>query len=258
MNKNIQLTIALLLISIASLQQAAAQSASGIALVNQSDRNAGGRVDEEVIYQVSRIDRLMEGDYDGKATFGSLKKYGDFGLGTFEGVDGEMACLDGQFYQIKTDGVAYNVKGGIKTPFANLTWFKADETVKLTQPMTLSKLQAYMQENLVEPEGYYAIRISGEFEYVKTRSVHSQQEPYPPLADVIAQQVAFEFEQIEGTMVGFFFPDEVAGENVTGFHFHFLTENLKSGGHLLDCRIKNVTVAVDRSSGIKWTAREGN
>lgn len=207
-------------------------------------------VDKDAIYQVSRLDFLSEGQYDGITTYGALKKYGDFGLGTFEAVDGEMIGLDGLFYQVKTDGVAYSVSRGLKTPFANVTWFEADETITIDKPMTLAELQAYLESRIKGLEGYYAIRVDGQFEYVKTRSVHVQQEPYPPLADVIAQQVTFEFEQIKGTMVGFRFPEAAAGENVTGFHFHFLTGNREAGGHLLDCRIQKGTVAIDHSSGI--------
>jgi hypothetical protein len=34
-------------------------------------------------------------------TFEALARHGDFGLGTFDALDGEMIAIDGTFYQIK-------------------------------------------------------------------------------------------------------------------------------------------------------------
>ena len=44
----------------------------------------------ETLSQVSTINALLAGVYDGILTVGELKGYGDFGIGTFEGLDGEM------------------------------------------------------------------------------------------------------------------------------------------------------------------------
>ena len=38
----------------------------------------GQKADPEVIYQVSTLDALVRGDYDGKTACGSLKRRGDF------------------------------------------------------------------------------------------------------------------------------------------------------------------------------------
>lgn len=193
-----------------------------------------GQQEEEEIFQVSRLDSLMIGKYDGKTTYGALKNYGDFGVGTFNAVDGEMVALDGVFYQVKTDGVAYPVKKNLKTPFAVVTHFEEDLAFDIEQSMTLQELLAFISSKLEGQEGYYAIRVDGKFKYAKTRSVHAQDKPYPPLAEVVAGQEIFELEEVQGTMVGYSLPDEVAGENAVGYHFHFLTADRHAGGHLLD------------------------
>jgi hypothetical protein len=41
------------------------------------------------VYQVSTISSLLAGGYDGETTVGELLGHGGFGLGTFNGVDGE-------------------------------------------------------------------------------------------------------------------------------------------------------------------------
>lgn len=205
--------------------------------------------EEEEIFQVSRLDSLLVGQYDGKTTYGALKHYGDFGVGTFDALDGEMVALDGNFYQVRADGVAYPVKNRLKTPFAVVTQFQADLAFEIDQRMSLAALLDTISTKL-DGEGYYAIRVDGDFQYAKTRSVHAQSVPYPPLTAVVADQEVFEFENIQGTMVGYFLPEEVAGENAVGYHFHFLTADRQAGGHLLDGIIQRGTVSIDISSGL--------
>lgn len=204
---------------------------------------------EEEIFQVSRLDSLLVGQYDGKTTYGALKHYGDFGVGTFNAVDGEMVALDGNFYQVKADGVAYPVKNSLKTPFAVVTQFDADMAFEIDQRMSLATLLDSISAKL-DGQGYYAIRVDGDFQYAKTRSVHAQSVPYPPLTEVVADQEVFEFENIQGTMVGYLLPEEVAGENAVGYHFHFLTADRQAGGHLLDGIIQRGTVSIDISTGL--------
>jgi acetolactate decarboxylase len=73
---------------------------------------------KNAIFQVSTLAAsLGASDYEGKITISELKKHGDFGIGTFDGLDGEMVGLDGQFYLAKADGIAYPVEGSMRTPF---------------------------------------------------------------------------------------------------------------------------------------------
>ena len=53
----------------------------------------------ETIYQVALLQSLTQGYYDGIILVSELKQHGDTGIGTFEGVNGEMIVLDGKVYQ---------------------------------------------------------------------------------------------------------------------------------------------------------------
>ena len=97
-------------------------SLSGCLSSQTNDEVPYQQVNEDVLFQTSTIDALLEGVYDGDITFGELKEHGDFGLGTFNGLDGEMLELDGNVYQIKTDGVAYPVDESMSTPFSAVTF----------------------------------------------------------------------------------------------------------------------------------------
>lgn len=200
---------------------------------------------EEVLYQTSTINALLEEVYDGNVTVKELKRHGDLGLGTFNQLDGEMIGLEGEFYQIKADGIAYPVDDKMKTPFAVVTFFWPDKTIVLKKTVNFKQLEQYLDSVLPTRNIFYAFKIEGTFKYVKARSVPRQNKPYQPLVEIVMDQPIFEFHDVKGTLVGSWFPGYMKGINVPGYHFHFITENKKAGGHLLECLTENVEIEID-------------
>lgn len=205
----------------------------------------GIRTDRDTLFQESTIGALMQGVYDGGLTVGELRSYGDFGIGTFDALDGEMLVLDGVVYQAVLDGTMQAVPDSATTPFAAVTFFDADQVVVLNRQMDLDQLQSYI-DGLLDSENYfYAVRIDGKFGFVKTRSVPAQNQPYPPLSEAVKNQQVTEFRDVEGTVVGFRSPPYVEGVNVPGYHFHFVDRDRKKGGHVLGLLTSDVTVSID-------------
>jgi len=202
----------------------------------------------ETLSQVSTMEALMEGLYDGVMTYGELERYGDFGIGTFDNLDGEMVGFDGNFYQVRTDGVAYEVSDNMTTPFADVTFFDADLRQDLPEHIDYEQLKEYVDGILPTVNIFYAIKVEGTFSYMKTRSVPAQEKPYPPLEEVIKHQTTFVFNNTEGTMVGFRWPEFVTDINVPGYHLHFLNGNRDAGGHVLDFVVEDAVVSVDYTS----------
>ena len=209
---------------------------------------AGGR---DVLFQTSTLPALMQGSLDGELTCGRLKAHGDFGLGTFHALDGEMIVLDGRIYRIPADGVAQPVTDDAETtPFAAVTFFEPDKTTTLTGSLDFKHLSAAIDAMLPTKNVPYAVKITGKFKHVKTRSVPRQSKPYPPLVEIAAKQPTFELHTVEGTAVGFRLPDYVQGVNVPGYHLHFLTADRKAGGHILKLTASDVKVEIDSCSAI--------
>lgn len=75
------------------------------------------------VYQTSTMGALLDGVYDGDVTIRELLRHGNFGLGTFNGLDGEMLVLGGICYQLRGDGSVTIADPDERTPFAVLTWF---------------------------------------------------------------------------------------------------------------------------------------
>src|SRR4030042_322355 len=205
--------------------------------------------EKETLTKVSTIDAILNGVYDGVMTYDILKGYGDFGIGTFNALDGEMLAFNGDFYQIRSDGIAYPLANTMETPFASVTFFDVDYTGKLPEGLNYAELEEYLDSILPSENTFYAIKIEGTFSYMKTRSVPVQEKPYKPLVEVTKNQPVFEFNTVEGTLVGFRSPPYVAGVNVPGYHLHFLTRNKDAGGHVLEFIIVQADISIDYTSG---------
>lgn len=198
---------------------------------------------DNTIYLCAPVNALVEGLYEEKIPFTEIKGHGDFGLGTFDDLDGEMVMLDGQIFQINSAGRVQRVPDHALTPFACVTFYKPFSRDILERELTYPQFLDWLNTLLPSPNIFYALRIEGAFAYVKTRSV-PKQENYRPLVEVAREQPTFEFYDIAGTLAGFFTPTYMSSLSVPGMHLHFLSDDFQHGGHLLECRPRALRVSV--------------
>jgi acetolactate decarboxylase len=203
------------------------------------------RGEDHGVFQSSTIGALMEGVYDGEMTCGELAEHGDFGLGTFDALDGEMVALDGRFFRARSDGRAYPVSPSATTPFAVMTRFEPTVQVTWAAPTDWRALREAMDRALPSKNLFYAIKVRAHFHHIKVRTVPCQRRPYPPLVQIARGQPEFSHENIEGTLVGFRFPEYTQGINVAGYHMHFLDATETVGGHVLELRMRDAIVDLD-------------
>jgi acetolactate decarboxylase len=199
---------------------------------------------EDELFQVSTLSALSAGGYDGLITLDDLLEEGDFGLGTFDALDGEMIVLDGTVYQVPANGIAQEPDGDVTTPFAAVTTWDADSEHEFPEPLSCADLQSAI-DALIDTSAPYAIKVEGRFTTLLARSEEPQEPPYAPLEDVLKGQIEFQLEDVTATMAGFRLPDYMANSNAAGYHFHALTEDEQAGGHVLDCQTASVTVELD-------------
>lgn len=193
------------------------------------------------LFQTSLMTALLGGVYEGAVTYGELHRHGDFGLGTFNDLDGEMVGFDGVFYQVRSDGSAIVVKDDQRTPFAVVTFFRPEERWSVMNPVSKQDLQSAIEAK-TDANLFTALKVSGLFDRVVTRTVQRQQKPYPNLTDATAHQAETSFRATSGTLAGFCTPAYAQGIGVAGFHLHFLQEDKLAGGHVLDYTLRNGTV----------------
>jgi acetolactate decarboxylase len=195
---------------------------------------AGSRPRPAVVYQTSVIAAFQEGVYDGTESLAELQRHGDFGLGAFAGIDGELVLLDGKAWRVSADGHVRAAAPGDAVSFVVATFFKDARRIPLHSISDLAALQAALDGAGPSKNSVWAVRVKGRFRYAKTRAIALQKPPYKCLAEVAKTQSVFELRERAGTLVGFRYPAYAAGVNVPGYHFHLLTTERDAGGHVLE------------------------
>ncbi len=216
--------------------------------------NTQAETDRETIYQVALLQSLAQGYYDGIIKVSELKKHGDIGIGTFEGVNGEMIVLDGKVYQALGDGTVREAADDETVPFCNVTFFDKDGSVELSDINDANALKEKLNA-MVEQNGknlFYFVKMSGTFEKMNVRSEIKQERPYKTLDKALeTDQREFNYDNIMGTVVALYCPDYMNGLNTPGWHFHFISDDKTKGGHLLDLQFAKATAEYDATPGFE-------
>jgi acetolactate decarboxylase len=209
--------------------------------------NALAQTKNNTLYTAGHASAFIGGLYDAFYPYSKVKQHGNFGLGAPDKLDGEVLILDGRIYQTQSTGRTFEVKDSELTPFAVVNFFKADKVLKPRITLSKDQLYAYLDSALSNKNGIYAIRIKGTFNAIKTRAFPPvTKKPYLPLAEMLALQHFFTFSNIKGTLVGYRIPAYMDGPNITGYHFHFLSDDKKGGGHIIDLITGSVTIEIDQ------------
>ncbi len=209
--------------------------------MSQRKKSAGK---SDILYLCAPVNALVEGIYEEKIPLQEIKRHGDFGLGTFNHLDGEMVLLDGRVYQICGNGQVNRITdNSALTPFAAVTFYHPLSHENLAKEMPYESFLDWLGALLPSPNIFYAIRIEGTFSRIRARSV-PRQENYRPLAEAAKGQSLFHWQDIQGTLAGFFTPSFLPSVSVPGLHLHFLSDDLGRGGHLLECVPREVRVGV--------------
>ncbi|WP_272913366.1 acetolactate decarboxylase [Criblamydia sequanensis] len=184
--------------------------------------------------QYSGIEAFDLKDYDGSLRISNLSHYGDFGLGSFNALDGELIYFDGNAYHATSDGRLKPADSESLLSCAYFTKFDSKTSVQL-EDLRLSFLFQKIKNSFSHPgQIFSALRINGFFNMIRLRSVPPQKKPYPAIEEVVKEQALYIYKNVSATVIGFYFPTYFNGLTYSGFHLHFITNDLKHGGHVLD------------------------
>lgn len=205
---------------------------------------------EDTLYQISLLNALMLGDYDGIVTVDEFLLHGDTGIGTFDTLDGEMIMIDGVVYKATHTGEVERQSGSETIPFAIAVHFDAEVVQAVGNRLqSIGEIKEFLDSSIGNHENdfnsCYAATIQGEFPMVHVRSVPPQEKPYKQLSAIASTQPEFIHNNIKGTVVAFRFPDYMDKINLPGWHLHFISDDRTIGGHLLDATISSGTLSLD-------------
>ncbi|VVC75399.1 Alpha-acetolactate decarboxylase [Aquicella siphonis] len=199
------------------------------------------------LFQLGNASALFSGAIEGEITYRQLKTKGDFGLGTFNGIRGEMVALDGNFYKIGQKGETIPVNPDWKTPFVELVTFSQNKAVHFDMVRDYVVLKQSISSKLENKNIPYAIKVTGIFKFLKLRS----RSPRVALRTQDVIEETYFVENVKGTLVGFWFPEYLLSLTVPEFHFHFIADDRRLSGHVLELKAENVDVTINRINQIE-------
>ncbi|AUR51286.1 acetolactate decarboxylase [Aquella oligotrophica] len=203
------------------------------------------------IYQTGTINSLLEAVYAGDTSMEQMLQHGDFGLGALDNIDGELIIHEGICYRADATGKLHILDKDIHTPFAVVNKFIPEQkfTVK---DLDFKSLEAVVAEHFISSNLIYAIRVTGKFQHLDLRSEHCTCRPYKRLTEILPNlQTTFIASNVSGVMVGVWFPKYMAQLNVPGFHFHFIDDLRRLGGHVFGFQLEEATIELQVLHGFQ-------
>lgn len=206
--------------------------------------------ERESLNQVALLQSLAQGYFGGTVTVKDMRALGDTGIGTFEGLNGEMIMLGGTVYQALGDGRVVVADDTVAVPYATVTYFDNDLSVELKDVKDKEAFEEILDKEVKKSgeNSFYMIKLHTEFSSILFRSEYGSQKPYPTLVEALkGKQTEFTTQNIKGTLVGLYCPNYMGGLNSPGWHFHFISDDRKQGGHILALSLKKGTVELDKT-----------
>lgn len=207
------------------------------------------------MYQVSTLQALSLGHTRSVIQVSELKQNGDTGLGTFEGVDGEMIMLDGHCYRAMEEGAVEEAPDQMGVPFCSVSRLAGRRTYDFTATENIETLKNHLN-NCIERDfglnSMHMVRIDGDFEVVHARSESAYHAIHVSLKDMLSKtQKSFCFTDVKGTLVCVYYPDYMDGINAAGWHLHFVSDDRTRGGHVFELSMRSGHARIDKISRIE-------
>ena len=204
-----------------------------------------------VLYQLALFQSVAQGEYYGASTVGAFKEHGDFGMGIFEAVNGELIMLDGVVYQALHDGSVVIPSDDTPIPYGNCAFFTPDIDLPDITCDSLTDLEEILDTAVLKygKNQFYFAKIHGCFPLVRIRSELKQEEPYRMLNIALrTDQREYRYEDLSGTMIGLFCPAYMQSMNAPGWHFHFISDDGSAGGHMTGAILQDCKAALCKMS----------
>ena len=188
------------------------------------------------VTQFAVLDALLAGTYESGMSVGEALGHGDFGIGCCDRLGGEVVIVDGKAFECTVDGPPAAMTKAEPLPFVDIAEFAASESLAVSD-LDLAGFTAAVEGRLLSRNLFHAVRLDGVLARVRIRATPRQHHPLPPLDEVTRTQVETDLVERRGTLVGFWAPAIYQGIAVAGLHLHFLADDRRAGGHVLEVTV---------------------
>jgi|GEM_PF-3294609 len=176
-----------------------------------------------VLTQLGTYESVMKGNLAPIETSENMMKEGDFGFGALATSDGAVTVYDGTFYKTDLRGGTLPVTKTDELAYLALTTFKPKRHFDVGAANIYNQLDQEILPHIDQKMLPYAVVITGTFNYLKLSSFLTHED-----------KKGNEFRNIKGSLVGFYFPDRLKNLCPNGFNFHFISQDRKTSGQVLE------------------------
>jgi alpha-acetolactate decarboxylase len=196
------------------------------------------------LYQYSLLTALMSGVSSHGLPVSIFASKGTHGLGTFTHMNGELLHLDSTVYQLQSTGSARIAPPDSQIPFGVTTNFVPQTTKKISLA-NKSDIDAELKSFAPHATNLFIIyRLTGRFSHIHARTVSGTTSANQSLSELGKTQHEQSYADISGTVIGFRSPANWQGFAVAGEHLHFIDDDRKVGGHVLEIRGERVQISM--------------
>lgn len=211
---------------------------------------------ENTVHQYAPTVGLLNSIYVGDQTPEQMVAKGNIGIGTVNHLDGELIAVDGVVYAIDAKGGITEAPADLESPNMTMINFQPKRTVVITDVDSYQNLDKALKAEATSKNSFYAYRIKGTFPYLKMASAHKVENEDVSLFEYLDTRVMYTRENIKGTLVGLYTPEYLGNVVIPGLHFHFLSEDIKLGGHLEGIKFDSMTVEVQEINQLNLSLPE--
>lgn len=215
--------------------------------------HGGGLLGDNTIHQYAPTVSLLNTVYDGELKVGDMAKQGDIGLGTVNGLAGELVAVDSVIYLIDAKGGITVAPDDMKSPSMTMLDFHPTKTVEVANVDSMQSLSTKLQSEMDSKNSFYSYKMHGTFPFLRMASAHKVKDDNVPLFEYLATREMYTRENIKGTLVGLYTPEYLGNISIPGLHLHFLSDDLTLGGHLEDIKLDKQTVDIEEINQINLT-----
>lgn len=189
------------------------------------------------IWQLGPVALLAKGEYGGTMTITEVLRHGNMGVAGADALNGEMALVDGKFYQFLADGQVVQPPDSMRLPWGEVTFWNGGSDIPVSPGLVYNGAGSDDTipaiDSALDLNAFYAVRMGGSWDTVVVRTFRQQTLPYPPLDSAVKTQVVDTLVNVTGTMVGFRQPRFSASMGLANYHLHFVSGDRAKGGHVL-------------------------
>jgi acetolactate decarboxylase len=145
-----------------------------------------------------------------------------------------VVILDGHLYRIGANGTAVQITEDVSVPYSMMVNFEAETLRNDFEGASIDALVDHCESLRAGSNVFYVFRVDGRFRNITVRSALASRGGVHSNGNSAAGSTN-RFEDVQGTVIGFWSSRFTSTVCAPGYHFYFISPDEGRGGVMVDC-----------------------